>query len=103
MPITIAAIRTGTEPAGPLPPGAFHRWLEEQLHCPKCDATYTLVTDFDSATGRLFERESDRPILMLRKAIALGHHNNHRVSHFETSGVTVREIGPPPPTALPPH
>jgi hypothetical protein len=29
---------------------------------------------------------------MLRKAVQLGHANNHRVSHFETSGVVVRSI-----------
>ncbi len=92
-PLTIAAIRSGSDPAGPLPPGAFHRTLEDQITCPKCDATYNLVADFEQAGDRFFP-ESSRPLLLLlKKAVFMGHGNNHRVHHFETSGVTVREIG----------
>ena len=36
---TIAAIRSGTEPVGRLPEGAFHRTLETALCCPKCDVS----------------------------------------------------------------
>jgi hypothetical protein len=30
--------------------------------------------------------------MLLKKAVFLGHANNHRVSHFETSGVAVRSV-----------
>ncbi len=89
MPLILAAIRTGTDPVGKLPEGAFHHWLEEQLTCPKCDATYNLVCDYNAWTGRFFEEESRRPIQMLKKAIMLGHGSSHRISHFETNGVVV--------------
>ena len=89
MPLTIAAIRVGTDPVGKLPEASFHRWLETQLLCPKCDATYNLVCDYNAATGRHFAEESRRLILMLKKAIAMSHGNDHRISHFETSGVVV--------------
>ena len=92
MNLTIAAIRSGTDPCGPLPQGSFHRTLEDQITCPKCDATYNLVVDFEQATSRFFPESSRPMLLMLKKAIFLGHGNNHRVSHFETSGVVVRSI-----------
>lgn len=94
MSLVIAAIRSGTEPQGPLPPGAFHRTLDEQFCCPKCQATYNLIADFDESTNRFFG-ESSRPLLLLlKKAIFMGHSDEHRVTHFETSGVVVRAIGP---------
>lgn len=88
--LTIAAIRSGTEPLGPLPEGAFHRSLESPLGCPKCNVSYNLVVPWDSAVSRFFEEESRGPIRMLKRAIHLGHGNGHRVSHFETSGVIVK-------------
>lgn len=95
MPQLIAAIRTGHDPVGKLPSGAFHRTLETQLNCPKCDATYNLVVDYDASVGRFFEEESRRPIMMLRKAIMLGHGDGHGVAHFETAGVAVTSFLPP--------
>jgi hypothetical protein len=92
MPLTIAAIRTGTDPAGPLPEGSFHRWLDDPIACPKCDATYSLVADYVQSTSKFFDEDSRRLIPMLRKAIFLGHSNGHKTTHFETSGVTVRPI-----------
>jgi len=89
---TIAAIRSGTEPVGKLPEGAFHRWLETPLGCPKCDVSYSLVADWEWANGRWFEEESRGPIRMLKKAIQMGHSSGHRVTHFETSGVVVRSF-----------
>jgi hypothetical protein len=95
MPLTIAAIRTGHDPVGKLPEGAFHRQLDQQLTCPRCDATYNLIVDYTASVGRFLEEESRRPILMLRKAIMLGHANHHRVAHFETSGVVVTSFTAP--------
>ena len=92
MLLTLAAIRSGTDPQGPLPPGSFHRTLDEQIVCPKCDATYNLIADYDQSTSRFFPESSRRPILMLRKAIFLGHTDDHRTTHFETSGVVVQRI-----------
>jgi hypothetical protein len=88
--VTIAAVRSGTDPIGPLPEGAFHRWLESPLGCPKCDASYNLVVPWDDAVSRFFDEESRAPIRMLRRAIQMGHAAGHRVSHFETSGVIVK-------------
>ena len=51
----IAAIKTGTDPVVPLPVAAFHRTLEEPIYCPKCEATYNLVVDYDWAVSRHFE------------------------------------------------
>ena len=103
MPLILAAIRTGTDPVAKLPEAAFHHWLEEQLTCPKCDATYNLVCDYNAWTGRFFAEESRRPIMMLRKAIFLAHGSGHRVSHFETNGVVVTShtAAPPPPEPKP--
>jgi hypothetical protein len=106
MKLTLAAILSGTDPVAPLPPATFHRTLEEPILCPKCDAAYNLVVDYDQATGRFFQRDSDVLIRMLRKAIMLGHGNGHRVTHFETSGVVVKshtKPEPPEPQPLPRH
>ena len=89
MPLTIAAIRTGHDPVGKLPDGAFHTTLDRQLACPKCSATYNLVVDYAASVNRFFEQDSHRLLLMLQKAIHLGHANGHRVAHFETAGVVV--------------
>jgi len=89
MSLVIAAIRTGHDPVAKLPEAAFHRTLETQIVCPKCDATYNLVVDYNLSIGRFFEEESRRPIMLLRKAVMLGHSNGHRVTHFETAGVAV--------------
>ncbi len=94
---SIAAIRSGTDPAVPLPTATFHRTLEEPIYCPKCDATYNLVTDFDWAVSRHFEAESRRHLSILRKAIFLGHGDNHRTTHFETNGVVVNGHRQPDP------
>ena len=92
MNLTIAAIRSGTDPVGKLPEAAFHRWLETPLGCPKCDVSYSLVADWAWASGRWFEEESRGPIRMLKKAIQMGHGSGHRVTHYETSGVVVRSF-----------
>jgi hypothetical protein len=89
---TIAAVRSGTEPVGKLPEAAFHRQLESQLGCPKCDVSYNLVVDFEWAIERWFEEESRGPIRMLKKAIMMGHDGGHRVSHYETAGVVVKSF-----------
>jgi hypothetical protein len=89
MHLVIAAIRTGYDPIGPLPEAAFHRWLNDQIACPKCNATYNLVCDYNASVGRFFEQESQRLILLLRKAVFLGHSNGHKVVHYETAGVVV--------------
>ena len=94
MALTIAAIRSGTDPVGKLPDAAFHRWLEAPLGCPKCDISYNLVVDFDKTTSRWFEEESRGLIRLLKKAIHLGHSSGHQVTHFETSGVIVRSFVP---------
>ncbi len=85
----IAAIKTGTDPVAPLPLAAFHRTLEEAIYCPKCEATYNLVVEYDWAISRHFEEESRRHIAMLRKTITRGHSVGHRITHFETNGVVV--------------
>jgi hypothetical protein len=92
MNLTIAAVRSGTDPVGKLPEAAFHRWLETPLGCPKCDVSYNLVVDWERATSRWFDEESRGPIRMLKKAIQMGHGSGHRVTHYETSGVVVRSF-----------
>ena len=94
MPLTIAAIRSGTDPVGKLPPASFHRTLESQILCPKCDVTYNLVVDFEQATSRWFPDESRALITLLRKEVFMGHSTNHQVTHFETSGVIVVSFTP---------
>jgi hypothetical protein len=90
--LTIAAVRSGTDPVGKLPEAAFHRWLETPLGCPKCDVSYNLVVDWEQANGRWFEEASRGPIRMLKKAIQMGHGSGHRVTHYETSGVVVKSF-----------
>ena len=90
--LAIAAIRAGTEPVGKLPEAAFHRTLEMQFGCPKCDVSYNLVVDWEWATGRFFEEESRGLIRMLKKAIFMGHGSGHRVTHYETAGVVVKSF-----------
>ncbi len=89
MPLTLTALRTGHDPVAKLPEAAFHTTLDRQLACPKCNATYNLLVDYAASVSRFFEEESHRLILMLQKAIYLGHANGHRVSQFETAGVVV--------------
>ena len=93
MTLVIAAVRTGTDAVGRLPEAAFHTVLATQLSCPKCDATYNLVCDYQASIGRHFPEESRRLIAMLRKAIFIGHGDGHWVSHFETAGVVVTRFG----------
>ncbi len=92
MSLTIAAVRSGTEPVGELPPGSFHRWLDDPILCPKCNVVYNLVAAWDQATSRFFAEESRSLIIKLRKAIFMGHSDGHRVTHFETSGVVVKSV-----------
>ena len=107
MNLKIAAIRSGTDPVGKLPLGSFHRWLEDPIYCPKCDVSYNLVVDWDQASDRHFEENSRQLIKMLRKAVQLGHGTDHRVTHFETTGVIVTSItkpdAPPEPKAKSTH
>lgn len=101
MNLILAAIRSGTDPLAPLPPGAFHRWLEEPIYCPKCDATYLLVADYAQATSRHFANDTRRHFAMLRKAIFLDHGSAHRTTHFETNGVVITRHTPPPKPFIP--
>lgn len=98
----LAAIKSGTDPIGPLPPASFHRTLEEHIYCPKCDATYLVLGDYDWVTDRHFEEESRRHLSLLRKTIFRGHTAGHRITHFETNGVTVIHHTPEPKPPLPP-
>jgi hypothetical protein len=98
----IAAIRSGTDPIAPLPPATFHRTLEDPILCPKCEATYMLVLDYDHAIARHFDNDSRRHLTMLRKAIFLDHALDHRTTHFETNGVVVTPHAKPKPEPLPP-
>jgi hypothetical protein len=97
----IAAIRSGTDPIAPLPPATFHRTLEDPIICPKCEATYMLVLDYDHAISRHFATESRRHLQMLRKAVMLGHSTDHRITHFETNGVVVTNHPTPKPAPDP--
>ncbi len=99
MPLILAAVRTGHDPVGKLPEGAFHRWLEEPLLCPKCHATYNVVAEYNASVGRFFGEESRRLIQLLKKAIFLGHGDGHRIAHFETAGVVVTSF--PGPSLVP--
>ena len=94
MPLVIAAIRVGHDAAGKLPQATFHRWLEDPILCPKCSVAYNLVCDYDAALSRHFAEESYRLILLLRKAIFLGHADGHKVPHFETAGVVITSYLP---------
>jgi hypothetical protein len=95
---TIAAIRSGTDPVGPLPTASFHRWLEDPVYCPKCDASYQLVADYDWAVTKYFQDESRRHFAVLRKAITQGHSDGHHITHFETNGVALTRHNPPEST-----
>jgi len=92
MNLRIAAIRSGSDPVRKLTGGSFHRSLETPLICPKCDATYNLMVDWDQAADRWFPEESRPLIKLLAKAIFMGHSTNHRVTHFETAGVVVESV-----------
>lgn len=85
----LVAIKSGTDPIAPLPAAAFHRTLETQLCCPKCEAAYFLIADYDWAISRHFEEESRQHFTLLRKTIKFGHDHGHRITHFETNGVVV--------------
>ncbi len=98
----IAAIQSGTDPIAPLPAAAFHRTLEDPIYCPKCEATYMLVVDYDHAVSRHFESESRRHFSLLRKAVFQGHAAGHRTTHFETNGVIVTAHTRPRPLDLAP-
>jgi hypothetical protein len=102
MSLIIAAIRSGTDPVVPLPAATFHRTLEEPVYCPKCEATFNLVVDYDQAISRHFENESRRHLSILRKAIFLDHGLDHRTTHFETNGVVVTRHSEPRQPELPP-
>ena len=95
MGLVIAAVQTGTDAVGKLPEGAFTTVLPEQLTCPKCDATYNLICDYEASVGRHFEAEARKLVMMLKKAIFLGHGDGHKVTHFETAGVVVRSFEAP--------
>lgn len=97
----LVALQTGTDPLAPLPPAAFHRTLEDPIYCPKCQATYYLLADYDWVTSRHFEEESRRYIAMLKKAIFLEHTTDHRTPHFETNGVVITRHTPPRPEPIP--
>src|SRR5580693_7140831 len=87
--LKIAAVRSGTDPVGPLPSGSFPKTLDVQIGCPKCEVSYNLIVDWDQASDRWFEENSQPLIRMLRKTIMLGHGAGHRITHFETEGVVV--------------
>ena len=93
----IAAIKSGTDPVAPLPAAAFHRTLDTPLYCPKCEATYFLLADYDWAISRHFEEESRHHLTLLRKTIRHGHDFGHRITHFETNGVVVARHTQPDP------
>jgi len=95
MAATIAAVRMGCDPVGKLPEASFHCQLDQQIVCPKCDAVYNLIVDYTASVGRHFEEESRRPILMLKKAVMMGHADGHKVGHFESAGVVVTSFLPP--------
>jgi hypothetical protein len=50
------------------------------------------VVDWERATSRWFDEESRGLIRMLKKAIQMGHTTDHRVTHYETSGVVVKSF-----------
>ena len=69
MNLTIAAIRSGTEPVGKLPDAAFHRWLESAAGLPE-GATRELQAWWwigSAATSRWFDEESRGLIRMLEE------------------------------------
>lgn len=99
----LAAIRTGHDPVGKLPEASFHTQLDQQILCPKCDAAYNVVVDYNASVSRFFPEESRPLIMKLRKAVFQGHGDGHRILHFETNGVAViSHTAPPAPDTLPP-
>ena len=92
MNLKIAAIRSGTDPVRKLAGGSFPRTLEDQLICPRCDATYNLLVDWDQSANRWFLEDSRPLIRLLAKAIFMGHSTDHRFTHFETAGVVVESV-----------
>ena len=94
---TIVAIKSGTDPIAPLPAAAFHRTLDTPLYCPKCEATYFLLADYDWAVSRHFEEESRNHLTLLRKTIRIGHSHGHHITHLETNGVVVTRHTAPDP------
>ena len=66
--LKIAAVRSGTDPVGKLPSGSFPTTLDAQVGCPKCEATYNLIADWDQANDRWFPERSEPLIRMLQKA-----------------------------------
>ena len=89
MPLILAAVRTGHDPVAKLPEASFHTQLDQQIVCPKCDAAYNLIVDYNLSVGRFFAEESRPLIMKLRKAVFQGHGDGHRTIHFETNGVAV--------------
>src|ERR1700691_5333086 len=85
----IAAIKAGADPVAPLPAASFPRTLEEPIYCPKCEATYNLVVDYDWAISRHFDEESRRHGGLCGKRITRAHGAGHQITHFETNGVVV--------------
>lgn len=97
----IVAIKSGTDPIAPLPAAAFHRTLETPLYCPRCEATYFLLADYDWAVSRHFEEESRHHLTLLRKTIRHGHDHGHRITQFDTNGVIVtRHTRPDAPPSV---
>ena len=90
----LVAIKSGTDPIAPLPAAAFHRTLETLLYCPKCEATYFLIADYDWAISRHFDEESRQHLTQLSKTIRFGHDYGHRITHFESNGVVVTRHTP---------
>jgi hypothetical protein len=104
MNLRIAAIRSGCDPVRKLIIGSFPRSLETPLICPRCDATYNLIVDWDQSNNRWFPEDSRPHLRLLAKAIFMGHSTDHRVTHFETEGVIVESVTsapPAPPTPQP--
>jgi hypothetical protein len=95
MNLRIAAIRSGSDPVRKLTGRSFHRVLENQLICPRCDATYNLMVDYDQSNDRWFPEDSRPLIKLLAKAIFMGHSTDHRITHFETEGVIVESLTHP--------
>ena len=101
MRLVLAAIKTEHDPVGKLPEASFHTQLDTQLTCPKCDATYNLIVDFQASVDRFFPQQAQPLIAKLSKAIFMGHADGHRVLHFETAGVVVTShTTPAPPKQL---
>ncbi len=70
---------------------------------PNATPPYNLVVEWDQFIDRHFEQNARLLITMLRKAIFQDHSTNHRITHFETSGVVVKSYpkSDPPPEPKP--